>query len=293
MDFIDDARRAAAMAIPGPGTPEAQRKAFDAMPMQQLAALWCELQYHGLRDHTPELWARLLYFDHLPHDAPERALELALTVLRSEAHKSVKMELNNKLMPTLVGQGARLIGEFEKQARDTPQLRWLLGGVYRWTSDASVEARLAAIADEDAWRVDYRAREAASPAIDFAALSIPELAQVWVEQTCKPSKDQDANARELADYESELKREDPDRLLDLVLEILRIEQDPHVLSYLAAGSLEDVVSMATIARIEREAAASEAFCALLGGIWYHRAEPELKRRLDVLIESAHGRNWRN
>src|SRR6266545_4298703 len=102
MSFIEDAKAAATMAIPGPGTPEAQRKALDAMPMDQLTGLWCALQYLGMRDRTEEAWANILYFDALPHDAPERAFELVLTVLRSEAHKSVKMELNNKLMTTLV-----------------------------------------------------------------------------------------------------------------------------------------------------------------------------------------------
>jgi hypothetical protein len=51
--------------------------------------------------------------------------------------------------------------------------------------------------------------------------------------------------------------------------------------------------MDTIDRIEREAAASEAFCGLLGGVWYHSVEPELKARLDAIVDGAHGRCWRN
>ena len=292
MDFIEDAKRVATQAIPGPGTPDADRRAFDAMPMAELAALWCSLQYRGLRDTTPEIWSAVLYFDHLPHEEPERSFELVLAVLRSEAHRRVKMQLNDKLMPVLVGHGERLLGAFETEAKTNPALRWLLGGIYRWAPEA-LEERFEAIADEAGWRTDAAARDAAPAPIDFMRLSIAELARAWLDQHCKPVKDRDANFMELCDYEDDLKANDPDRLLDLVLEILRIERHPAVLSFLAAGPLEDLVSVDTIERIEREATASEAFCALLGGVWYYNVQPELKARLDAIIEGAHGRNWRN
>ena len=48
-----------------------------------------------------------------------------------------------------------------------------------------------------------------------------------------------------------------------------------LLSLLAAGPLEDVISMETIDRIEREAAADKRFHDLLGGVWYFRAPDEL------------------
>jgi len=292
MDFIEDAKRVATQAIPGPGTPDADRRAFDAMPMAELAALWCSLQYRGLRDTTPEIWSAVLYFDHLAHEEPERALELVLAVLRSEAHWRVKMQLNDKLMPVLLGHGERLLGAFETEASTSPALRWLLGGIYRWAPEA-LEQRFEAIADEAGWRTDAAARDAAPAPIDFARLTIPELARVWLDQHCKPVKDRDANFAVLSDYEYDLKEGDPDRLFDLVLEILRIEHNPSVLSFLAAGPLEDIVSLDTIERIEREAAESEAFCALLGGVWYYNVQPELKARLDAIIEGAHGRNWRS
>ena len=59
-----------------------------------------------------------------------------------------------------------------------------------------------------------------------------------------------------------------------------------LLSMLAAGPLEDVISMRTIDRIEREAAANKRFRDLLGGVWYFRAPEELKARLDALIGDA-------
>lgn len=292
MDFIDDAQRLATMAIPGPETPEQLQIELDRMPMPELALLWSELQYLGLRDKSEEVWARLLYFDRLPHRAPERALELVLAVLGSEAHKSVKMQLNGKLMLVLVGQGDLLIDECERQARDNPQLRWLIGGAYRWAPEP-LQSRFEAIADEHGWRADAEAHDRADPAIDFAALSVAALARAWIEQSCKPDKDQGDNWSELRDYERELRDDDPDRLFEMVLEVLRIEHNPQVLSYLAAGPLESLVGMDTIARIEREAADSEPFCALLGGMWYSTAEPELKARLDAILEDAYRRYGRN
>jgi hypothetical protein len=283
MGFFDNVHAMVTMPIPGPGVPEAWRKARDAMPMQELAGLWCSLQYLGLRDQTPEVWNNILYFDSLPHDAPERAFEMVLTVLRSEAHKSVKMELNAKLMAALVYvHGARLLDEIEAQARGNPHLRWLLGGAYWNAPDDALKARLGRIADEEAWQADEEARDAADAPIDFAALPIGELALAWVAQKCLPHKDQGANAMALCDYEGELKNTDQDRMVDLVLEILKIEADTHVLSYVAAGLVDDMISARTIDRIEREAAGNEDFRMLLRGAWYWNEDREIKRRLDAV-----------
>jgi Family of unknown function (DUF6869) len=283
MGFFDDVHAMVTMPIPGPGVPEEWRKTLDAMPMQQLAGLWCSLQYLGLRDQTLEVWNNILYFDSLPHDAPERALEMVLTVLRSEAHKSVKMELNAKLMATLVYvHGVRLVDEIEAQARGNPQLRWLLGGAYWNAPDGALKARLGTIVDEEAWQADEDARDAADPRIDFTALPIGALARAWVAQKCLPHKDQGANAMALCDYEGELKESDQDRMVDLVLEILKIEADMHVLSYLAAGLVDAMISARTIDRIERVAAVNEDFRVLLRGAGYWNEDHEIKRRLDAI-----------
>jgi hypothetical protein len=87
----------------------------------------------------------------------------------------------------------------------------------------------------------------------------------------------------MMDYERDLREEDPDKAIDLIVEILKIETNPVMLSLLAAGPLEDVISMETIDRIEREAAADQRFHDLLGGVWYYRATDELKARLDALV----------
>jgi hypothetical protein len=80
-----------------------------------------------------------------------------------------------------------------------------------------------------------------------------------------------------------LREEDPEKAIDLILAILKIETNPALLSLLAAGPLEDVISMETIDRIEREALACKRFHTLLGGVWYYRASDELKARLDALV----------
>jgi hypothetical protein len=283
VDFFDDVQAMVTMPIPGPGVPEEWRKRLDAMPLDELAGLWCSLQYLGLRDQTHEAWNDILYFDSLPHDAPERAFAMVLTVLRSEAHKSVKMELNDKLMATLVYvHGARLVDEIETQARGNEQLRWLLGGAYWGASDEQLKSRLAAIADEDWWRADADARDDAEAPIDFAMLSVRDLALAWIAQKCLPHKDQGANAMALAVYESKLKESDPDRVVNLVLEILQVEADIHVLSFVAAGLVDDMISERTIDRIAREAVANEDFRVLLRGAWYWNESHAIKRRLDAI-----------
>ena len=114
-------------------------------------------------------------------------------------------------------------------------------------------------------------------------MSVRELALAWVEQHSKSDRDRDDNFFALLDYESELREEDPDKAIDLIIEILGIETNPALLSLLAAGPLEDVISMNTIDRIEREAKSNARFHDLLGGVWYYRASDELKARLDALV----------
>ena len=59
------------------------------------------LQRLSRRDQTSGAWAAIMYFDHLPHDKPDRALDLALEVLRSESDKPTVMQLNDKFMMSL------------------------------------------------------------------------------------------------------------------------------------------------------------------------------------------------
>jgi uncharacterized protein (DUF2267 family) len=90
-------------------------------------------------------------------------------------------------------------------------------------------------------------------------MSVPELARAWVEQYSKSERDRDDNFFAIMDYERDLREEDPDKAIDVIVEILKIETNPVLLALLAAGPLEDVITMETIDRIEREASAESDF----------------------------------
>jgi hypothetical protein len=38
--------------------------------------MWCALQRVSRRDQAGSVWAAIVYFDHLPGDQPDRALDL-------------------------------------------------------------------------------------------------------------------------------------------------------------------------------------------------------------------------
>jgi hypothetical protein len=256
---------------------------FDALPVPQLATIWCALQCVSRRDQTGSVWAAKVYFDHLPHDQPDRALDLVLEVLAAEHDKPTVMLLNDKLMLSLMfTHGAAMIDRVEAAARDNAKLRWLLGGV-RFGTGKPFERRMEAIADATAWESDDTARHRPQHPLDCETMSVFELARAWVEQYSRSDRDRDDNFFALMDFERDLREEDPDRAIDLILAILEIETNPALLSMLAAGPLEDVIGMNTIERIECEAADNERFRDLLGGVWYFRASDELKARLDALI----------
>lgn len=285
MCSMDEPKAWATTPIPGPGVSDEQNTVYNAMAVETLAVLWCSLQRLGLKDQTEQSWAATLYFDRLPHDYPERALDLALAVLASNAETRVKMQLGEKYMSTLIyNHAARLIDRIEAEQARNPSLRWLLGAVHWWASSRDLKARLARIADEAAWRADETARDTPAIRIDFAALRAPELARVWVDQHAKPDVDRDANWQALMQFERELIERHPDAAIDLVLEVLQIETSPQLLSVLAAGLVEEVIDLATIDRIEREAAGNERFRDLLGWVWYFDQPPELRARLDAIVK---------
>jgi hypothetical protein len=282
-DFIEDAKAWATMPIPGAEAQTEQRKLFDAVSIDQLAETWRALQHVGLRDQTDGTWDATLYFDALPHHEPQRALDLVLAVLRTEQDKFVLMQLGDKFTTSLIhAHAGTLIERLEREVVGNPKLRWLLGGAYWWAPSPSLKTRLEAIADIDHWRADRDAAHGRSAPVDFAALSPAELARVWIEQSGKPEKDQNGVWSELRDYEREISNNEPDRMLDMILEVLTVETNPRMLGYLAAGPLEDVIGMNTIDRVEREAAANKSFRRLLGGVWYYSAPDELKARLDAI-----------
>src|SRR5438132_12246334 len=99
MGSIEDANVLAVIgAAPALATPDATEAFLNGLPVAELASVWCVLQRLSRRDQTGGAWAAKLYFDHLPHKMPLRALYLALEVLRSETDKPTVM----KLMPALI-----------------------------------------------------------------------------------------------------------------------------------------------------------------------------------------------
>jgi hypothetical protein len=270
-------------AAPELATPDDTETFLDAMPVVELASMWGALQRLSRRDQTGAAWSAVLYFDHLPHKRPDRALDLALEVLRSESDKPTVMQLNDKFMLSLLyAHGAAVIGRIETEAKQNAGLRWLLGGIHL-RPDEPFKRRVEAIADSKGWRADDLARRTPKRPLDCEAMSVPELARAWVEQYSKSERDRDDNFFAMMDYERDLREEDPGKAIDLIIEILKIETNPVMLSLLAAGPLEDVISMETIDRIEREASVNKRFHDLLGGVWYYRAPDELKARLDALV----------
>ncbi|UPK05022.1 DUF6869 domain-containing protein [Bradyrhizobium sp. 170] len=270
-------------AAPELATPDDTEIFLDAMSISELASMWGTLQRLSRRDKTGAAWSAFPYFDHLPHKRPDRAFDLALEVLRSEPDKPTVMQLNDKFMLSLLyAHGAAVIGRIEAEAEHNARLRWLLGGI-RFGPDEPFKSRIEAIANTKAYRRDERARRTPKHPLDCEAMSVPELARAWVEQYSKSERDRDDNFFAMMDYERDLREEYPDKAIDLTVEILKNETNPVMLSLLAAGPLEDVISMETIDRIEREASANKRFRDLLGGVWYYRAPDELKACLDALV----------
>lgn len=287
-DFMKEATNWATMPIPGTEAQEEQKALFDAMPMADLADTWRALQQVSLRDKTDGTWATFLYFDSLPHQQPERALDLILAILERERAIPVLLQLGDKFVPALLYKnGAALIDRLERETAGNSRLRWLLGCVSYWTEDEALKARLSAIADVAGWRASEEAHDERNPEIDFEAMSPQQLANTWVEQSSQPDIERDWNWMRLQDYERELRGEDPERALAMIVEVLKIETNPNMLSYLAAGPLEDLITMDTIDMIEAEAARNERLRWLLGGVWYYTAPDELKARLDAIIEGQH------
>jgi hypothetical protein len=284
MGSIEDAKVVAIIAAaPELQTPDDTDAFLNAVPVAELASMWGALQRLSRRDQTGGAWAAKLYFDHLPHKLPQRAFELVLEVLRSEADKATVMQLNNKMMPALLyWHGAEMIDGIESEAENNARLRWLIGGIH-FARDEPFLERIEAIADVPGWSADAAASKTPQQPLDCEAMSLPALARAWVEQYSKSDRDRDDNFFAMMEYERDLRDEDPDKMIDLIVEILNIETNPVLLSLLAAGPLEDVISMESIDRIEREAAMNKRFHVLLGGVWYYRASDELKARLDALV----------
>jgi hypothetical protein len=134
MGSIEDAEMFAFIAaVLERATPDETEAFFDALPIAELASMWGALQRPGRRDQTGAAWSAILYFNHLPHKQPDRALDLVLEVLRSEPDKR-----NDKFMRSLLyAYGVAAIGR--------------IGDASHYRAPDELKARLDALVGQNRW----------------------------------------------------------------------------------------------------------------------------------------------
>jgi hypothetical protein len=285
--FFDDpdSVRVGRRATPGPRV----RMALDKLPVDELADIWRENQLIDLRHQTEETRYTEEYFDYLPHEQPERALALAVAVLRSDTEKTVMMQLEDKFIGVIINAGRpELIDAIEAEAHANPRMRWLLGGIGWAIGDDNIKERLMRVADVEAWRADAALQTAAHD-IDFPALSTAALARTFVDLHALHHKLQmrNGNYEALLHFQQKLAKQSPDAAIDLVLEVLRIEADLALLEILTREVLFPAVKARSIKRIEREAAANARFAWMVTALANHWSDPPktIARRLDAIRDA--------
>jgi hypothetical protein len=85
--------------------------------------------------------------------------------------------------------------------------------------------------------------------------------------------------------------DDPDSLWTFILDALRSDSSGHLMSNLAAGPLEDLLSAhgpAYIERIEAEARSNPLFASLLGGVWQSDIRDDIWARVQAVWDR---RGW--
>jgi len=263
-----------------------------ALPVADLVRPWREVSTTGLKDQTAGTHAFLMYFDSLPHDAPQRAVAFIEAELAGEPDDEIVALLaDGKLLGQLLHFHAPSVATaLQELALRQPRLRWLMGGAAASITGGMVEnpqaqRRLLAIANEPAYRKWQEAQRSDAEPIDFAALPLGELAAAWVEITGRSDRDKerDGNSTALYDFQSDLIGNDPLAALELVKAILAIEDNPNVLGLLAAGMLEDLLpdeDGPVIDAVVAEAGRNPAFRELLGGVWFYGMSPQVTERLE-------------
>jgi len=232
---------------PEPTEAEIEAK-LRALSPDELVRAWREISTTSLKDQTPGSHAVMMYFDGLGHNEPERAVTFIETLLKQEPDDAiVALTGQGKLLGQLLHfNGSRVARALQELAMREPKLRWLMGAAY-WSisggiEDADTKRRLLCITDKDAyeaWVESYKSHET----IDFASLSVAELAPLWVEINARSDldKEKDGNWSALFDFQYELVKKDPLKALELTKAIVEIEDNPNVLGLLAAGMLEDLI----------------------------------------------------
>jgi hypothetical protein len=258
-----------------------------ALPVDDLMRGWREASTTGLKDQTPATYALHTYFDRLAYHRPERALAFIEAELANEKDDAmVALIAEGKLLGQLLHFHApRVAKPLQEMALRQPRLRWLLGGA-AWgigggmVKHADAKRRLLSIADERAYRAWKEKHKVGREIIDFASLSVEELAPLWVELTARSDLDKarDDNASAMFDFQCELVRDDPLKAFALVKAILATEDNPNIIALLAAGMLEELIPVEdgpVVDVVVAEAERDPRFRRLLGGVWFSslRARP--------------------
>ena len=114
-------------------------------------------------------------------------------------------------------------------------------------------------------------------------MELRETAKTWIEMWNLDVDDPEREKYEwVDDYEYEVVYENPDKALDLVLEILKQPISNRTKEVLAAGPLEQVLAVhgsKIILRVEKLARNNAIFANLLGGVWQNSMSEEVWERV--------------
>lgn len=265
---------------------------IEALPMTDWVHGWREVCRTKFSDRTPGVDAFKSHFDSLSHEDPERGVAFLEAALQHETDDEVLLLLakSKVLGQLLVFRAETATPLLQALALRQPRLRLLMGGEAPsieggMVEDADLKRRLLAICDEPAYRAWEDKVWAAKPEpIEFASLSIPELAAKWVEIKSRSDVEieRDDHWYDLMDYQNDLTGADPMRALELVKAILEIEDNPNMLGVLSAGMLEDLIPARdgpVVDAVVAEAARNPQFQDLLCGVWFSGLSSEVAARL--------------
>lgn len=265
---------------------------IDALPMTDWVRAWREVCRTKFSEQTPGVYAFKSHFDRLSHEDPQRGVAFLEAALHHETDDEVLLLLakSKVLGQLLVFRAETATPLLQELALRQPRLRVLMGGEAPsieggMVEDAALKRRLLAICDEPTYRAWQESVFAAKPdPIDFASLSLSELAAKWVEIKSRSDVEieHDDHWYDLMDYQSELTSSDPMKALELVKAILEIEDNPHLLGLLSAGMLEDLIPARdgpVVDAVVGEASRNPQFQDLLCGVWFDGMSSEVAARL--------------
>ncbi|MEO6014724.1 MAG: DUF6869 domain-containing protein [Devosia sp.] len=261
-------------------------KQIAKLRVDDLVLGWRCVQTTGYRDVTPASWAFASYFDGLGM-TPEPCVDFIEALVRYEPDDAVVAQAaQGKLLGQLLHFNAAVVIErVEALAKRSLRFRWLLGGVY-WSvsgvQDEKLKARIRALADKDGF--DRWAASNVGAPVDPTGLTIDNLAVAWIKfQEVSPVDRERLGDLDLFD----VPRETPEKGLDLIVAILKIEDNPAMLGILAAGLLEDLVPAHVtpfldllVAEAERNPKLREL---LRDGVWYNGVDLAVRERLQAAV----------